>query len=86
MPKQMHKQIDREAQQQAAQILANINKRSDWTMDMPKIAYQPDSDSNESLGGEEIKEQDHEDGCELEDLELGQDDFISAESDASTKK
>ena len=40
-------------------------------MDMPKIAYQPDSDSNESLDGEEIKEQDHEDGCELEDLELG---------------
>ena len=55
-------------------------------MDMPKITYQPDDESNDSAAGEEIKEQDDEDGCELEDLELGQDDFISAESDSSNQK
>ena len=55
-----------------ATILAAVNKKSDWTMDMPKIEYQP--------------EQEEEDGASSADLQnleqLDDNEFLSEESGA----
>ena len=49
-----------------------INKKSDWTMDMPKIDYQPDSDLEDDDKSDNV-------GGGLE--QIGENEFLSDDSD-----